>query len=243
MRLCNWQKLCIINLLHMNNRTIPAIVVRVSRKSIQVRVGTDENVYVRAPHHTSEDYIQKILKKKWLWIKEKLRLVREQKDSFCPKEFVEWEGFLYLGRSYKLHVIDFWEELLFQKNGFYINHEQTHIGTDLFVEWYRKAAMEKIQSRVWMYAKKMGVEHSKISISNAEKRWGSCNTRTKGLNFSWRIIMAPIDVVDYIVVHELSHLVHPNHSEKFWHKVSSILPDYKEKEKWLKENHGGLRIV
>lgn len=228
----------------MNNRAIPAIVVRASRKSIQIRVGMDENVYVRAPHHTSEDYIQKVLKKKWLWIKEKLRLVHEQKDWYRPKVFVEWEGFLYLGRSYKLHVIENSpEKFVFQKNGFYINNSDTIIGKELIFEWYKKVALEKIQGRVRMYAKQMGLEYSKISISNAEKRWGSCNTQTSGLNFSWRIIMAPIDVVDYIVVHELSHLVHPDHSERFWHKVSSVLPDYKEKEVWLEENRGRLRLI
>ena len=227
----------------MDSRTIPAIVVRAPRKSIQIRVGMDENVYVRAPHHTSEDYIQKVLKKKWLWIREKLRLVHEQKESFRPKLFVEWEGFLYLGRSYKLRVIKnplSW--FLFQKNSFYIDIEKIETGKELLINWYKKTAFEKIQGRVKVYAKKMWLEYSKISISDAEKRWGSCNVRTKGLNFSWRIIMAPIEVIDYVVVHELSHLVHQNHSEKFWHKVSSILPDYKEKEKWLKENQGRLWI-
>ena len=80
----------------------------------------------------------------------------------------------------------------------------------------------------------MELKYDKIIITGAMKRWGSCSSKGN-LNFAWRLVMAPIDIIDYVVVHELSHIVHRNHSKRFWEQVETIFPDYKIKRKWLKE--------
>ena len=102
------------------------------------------------------------------------------------------------------------------------------------LEWYIERAKEKITERTQRYFKLIGIIPQKIIIRNQQKRWGSCS-HSGVLRFNWKVIMAPISVLDYVIVHELCHLIHQNHSHDFWHKVGSIIPDYKKKREWLKE--------
>jgi predicted metal-dependent hydrolase len=90
------------------------------------------------------------------------------------------------------------------------------------------------------YASQYGFQYKKIGITSAQTRWGSCSANGS-LNFSWRLILAPMEAVDYVVVHELVHTVHHNHSRRFWQKVGKIMPDYKERRKWLRKN--GQRLI
>lgn len=106
---------------------------------------------------------------------------------------------------------------------------------------YRQAAREYFSSRVSFYAKILQVTFSSITIRNQKTRWGSCSSRGT-LSFNWRLMLAPPRILDYVVVHELCHLIHMNHSADFWREVERILPDYKESRKWLKENGHTLHI-
>ncbi|MEA1992789.1 MAG: M48 family metallopeptidase, partial [Euryarchaeota archaeon] len=101
------------------------------------------------------------------------------------------------------------------------------------INWYRSHAKKKILERVEKYQSKIGVTPAKVRVKKQRKRWGSCSTRGN-LNFNWRIIMAPMSLVDYVVVHELVHLTHPNHSREFWGMVASVLPDYDERRERLR---------
>ena len=105
----------------------------------------------------------------------------------------------------------------------------------LFEQWYRQQARTVFTERVELYAQKYGFEYAKIRISSARTRWGSCSSKGT-LSFTWRLVMAPLEIVDYVVVHELSHLREHNHSKAFWAQVAAILPDYKSRRKWLKVN-------
>lgn len=100
---------------------------------------------------------------------------------------------------------------------------------------YKKRAKGIISRRVAHYADIMGVEYGQITIRDQKSRWGSCSDKCN-LNFSWRLILMPIEVMDYVVVHELAHLKEMNHSPAFWAEVETVMPDYKEYRKWLKEN-------
>jgi predicted metal-dependent hydrolase len=106
-------------------------------------------------------------------------------------------------------------------------------------KWYRKKADRIINDRVGVYIDKIGKEPKIVKVKEQKRRWGSCTSKGN-LYFNWRCIMAPPPIIDYIVIHEMSHLVHPNHSKRFWQKVESILPDYKKRRKWLRDN--GLRL-
>lgn len=101
-------------------------------------------------------------------------------------------------------------------------------------EWYAARAVSIIPARVAYYQKQMGVSIGRICIKDVRSRWGSCSSK-RNLNFNWRLVMAPLSVLDYVVVHELCHLKEMNHSKAFWALVEEILPDYTMQRKWLKE--------
>jgi len=101
--------------------------------------------------------------------------------------------------------------------------------------WYRERAREIFTDKVAYYRQFINKPIGEIRIKEQKSRWGSCSTKGN-LNFNWKIIMAPDEIIDYLVVHELCHLLHMNHSKEFWQSVGSILPDYKVRERWLKEN-------
>ncbi len=102
------------------------------------------------------------------------------------------------------------------------------------INWYLEHAEEKIKERVGRFAKQIGKWPAAIKIKNQEKRWGSCS-RTGNIRFNWKVIMAPISVIDYVIVHELCHLIYPHHSSQFWEKVQSVISDYQRRRNWLKQ--------
>jgi predicted metal-dependent hydrolase len=127
------------------------------------------------------------------------------------------------------------------KNDFILSQSAVPQAADTFKKWYQKQARAVISKRVDEIAKKYGFSYKQIRITSARTRWGSCSTRGS-INFSWRLVMAPIDVIDYVVLHELVHTRIHNHSREFWAKVASIDPDYKQKRLWLKKNGHQLTI-
>lgn len=168
------------------------------------------------------------------WIDKKIKEVLSQEQKFVRKEFVNGESFLYLGRYYKLTIVDNQREPIRFENGFYLSKIYFPLARDVLTAWYKREAFEKITQRVELYAKIMDFKYNKVNITNAQKRWGSCSG--SNLNFSWRLIMAPLSVIDYVVIHELLHLEEKNHSKNFWTKVRILMPDYEKHHQWLKEN-------
>lgn len=102
-------------------------------------------------------------------------------------------------------------------------------------KWYIEKARKIILDRLKFFQKKLGVEYNSIRIKNQKTRWGSCS-RKKNLNFNWKLLLAPAEIIDYVIVHELCHLRYMNHSDKFWAAVEQVFPSYKEHRKWLREN-------
>ena len=204
-------------------------------------INDDAVLIVRAPFNTSEKIINKVV------LKYKDRLQKTQKEvqlrnlKFNKKEFVNGERFLYLGNYYSLKLVDNREILLDFKDGFLLSKKYLSYAKNIFIIWYKKRAYETISQRVRLYAHKRGLKYNKINITNAQKRWGSCSHQGN-LNFTWRLIMAPLPIIDSIVVHELVHLEAKNHSKAFWNKVGSLDPEYKEHKDWLKNNRHLLRI-
>ena len=112
---------------------------------------------------------------------------------------------------------------------------RTHIRPKM-IQWYQQQAKEIIGGRVWHYARIMNVQPQTIAIRNQRRIWGSCDYRKKSIRLNWQIVMTPLSVIDYVVVHELCHLAVPNHSPRFWRKVAQVIPDYLHRQKWLKDN-------
>jgi len=216
-------------------------VIRSKRKTISLQVSDDATLIVRAPFEVSEKIVNRVILKHSNWIKKKKKEMQLRDIKFSKKEFVNGEGFLYLGNYYRLRLTENQEIPLNFKNGFFLSKEYLAHAGEIFIDWYRERAYEKISERVKWYAQKRGFKYNKINITNAQKRWGSCSC-LNNLNFSWRLIMAPLPVVDYVVIHELVHLVEKNHSKAFWNKVKMLMTDYKKHQHWLKKNGYLLRL-
>ena len=216
-------------------------IIRSKRKTIALQITEDAKLIIRAPFGVSEEVIKRVVVKHADWIRKKKEEILLRDPKFVKKEFVNGEGFLYVGKYYKLTIVDEQSEPLVFKNGFFLSKNYLPIAKQVFVNWYRERAYEKIFERVEWYAKKRGFKYNRINITNAQKRWGSCSAKGN-LNFSWRLIMAPLCVIDYVVVHELVHLEEMNHSKSFWNKVKMLMPNYEKYKNWLKKNGHLLRI-
>jgi hypothetical protein len=161
------------------------------------------------------------------------------------REFVNGEGFLYMGRSYRLKLVEDQTAPLVLKNGYFClrtgSNGKKVDAHEVFKEFYREKALAKISQQVEFYAAQMGVTPKGIKVQELQHRWASC-TKVGMLNFHWKCMMAPLTILDYIVVHELAHLVHANHTEAFWNEVDKVLPDYLDRKQWLRVNGAGMSL-
>jgi hypothetical protein len=216
-------------------------IIRTKRKTIALQITDDATLIVKAPFDVSDEVIMGVVFKHKEWIEQKKREIEARDPKFSLKEFVNGEGFLYLGRYYRLKIVDNQEALLKFENRFYLLRNALPRARKVFIDWYKKMAYEKISERVRWYAQKRGFKYNKVNITNAQKRWGSCSSKGN-LNFSWRLIMTPLPVIDYVVIHELVHLEEKSHTKAFWNKVKMLMPDYKKHKDWLNKNSYFLRL-
>ncbi|MDM7202741.1 MAG: SprT family zinc-dependent metalloprotease [Thermodesulfobacteriaceae bacterium] len=216
-------------------------IIRTKRKTIALQITDDATLIVRAPFEVSDEVIMRVVSKHLNWIKQKIKEVKGRDPKVVSKEFVSGESFPYLGQYYRLEIVDDQKEPLIFENKFYLAKWAKFMAREVFIDWYKKMAYEKISERVEWYTSLSGLKYNKITITNAQKRWGSCSEKGN-LNFSWRLIMAPLPVIDYVVVHELAHLEIKNHSKRFWNRVKILMPDYEKHKEWLKRNGYLLRL-
>lgn len=223
-----------------DTETIEFTVAKSKRKSLSIAIQPDGRILVKAPLFISDGEIIKWVKSKTAWIVRQRAKVLEQQEANPPKHFKTGETFFYLGQEYELEVrmsesrakmagIADDKILLFSKT------DDEAAVQKILVDWYIKQAKSWIGKRVRFYAGQMDEAYNNITIKNQKKRWGSCSS-AGNLNFNWRLILAPPEVIDYVVVHELCHLKQMNHSKEFWSEVEKVLPDYKVRKKWLDEN-------
>ncbi|MCT4607235.1 MAG: M48 family metallopeptidase [Marinisporobacter sp.] len=224
---------------------IEFIVEYRNRKTFEIRIEPPCVVIVRAPKGVREEDILKIVDAKKKWIREKLSFFQGIDYTKIKKEYVNGETFFYLGKAYPLKIIRgvaMRDALVkFEKEMFYIttHTDDENILKRAMKEWYRKKTSEEVIKRIAYFQKHFLVKPNTIKIKDQKKRWGSCSSKMN-LNFNLRCAMMPELIIDYLVVHEMCHMVHMNHSKAFWQLVRAILPDYKERRIWLKEN--GMRM-
>ncbi len=216
-------------------------IIRTKRKTVALYVTDDAKLIIRAPFNLDDETIAEIVSKHRRWVEKKQKEASTRNQKLSPKEFVNGEGFLYLGRYYKLNIVEDQSEPLKLEGAFYLSRYALPHAQEVFIQWYKDKAFEKISERVDLYAKKRGLKYNKINITNAQKRWGSCSSKGN-LNFSWRLVMAPLPVLDYVVIHELVHLEERNHGKFFWDKVKMLMPDHKKQRDWLKRNGYLLKL-
>jgi len=216
-------------------------IIRSRRKTIAIHITEKVEVEVRAPLNFTDETIHKFVEKHKKWIENTKEKIRRRNESFQPKKFLAGEQFLYLGKNYSLSILETNAFALRFENGFFLAEKHRKSAKQLFIALYKQMAHRIISQRTADFAQRLGLKYRKISITKAEKRWGSCSTK-RNLNFSWRLILAPLPIVDYVIIHELIHLIEHNHSANFWKLVGKALPDFKERQLWLKENGFKLNI-
>ena len=227
------------------NTTIAFEVRYRNRKTLMIRIEPLEKILVDSPAGLSEDYIKEKVKSKGKWIIKKLLSFKETGYIPSSKEFKDGENFLYLGRNYSLNII-MDPNIIRPKVS--LSADQISVISPskdfktlktAIKKWYKKEAEKNILKKIEYYKTQLKANPGEIKVKEQKRRWGSCTSKGK-IYFNWRIIMAPVSVLDYIIVHEMSHLIQANHSPKFWKLVESIIPDYKDKKKWLKDY--GVRL-
>ena len=209
------------------------------RTSISVKVDESAQIIVKAPKWVLNNKINSILNENRQWIEKRIKLVKKNKIN--KKRFNNKEEHLYLGIKYKLYIIKNQEIPFYFKNGFYLLEKNKKKAKTYFEEWYKKQALEIISEKVKYYSQKYNIKYKSIKLSNAKTKWGSCTNRQR-LRFSWQIIMAPEDVINYLIIHEITHIQESNHSKKYLEKIKEKEPNYKKYEKWLRKNGSLLHI-
>ena len=208
------------------------------RKSATIKV-EEGVVAVVVPKALSSEKVHQLVAAKHQWILEKLAIHAEAR-RLRGKEYVSGEAFPYLGRNYRLKVVSGKvspTKLVDGKITVTVPEyaKQAHFVRRALVHWYKRNADKKIREKVDRYQSVVGVDTAIVRIKDFKSRWGSC-TPYGDLEFNWLIVLAPNRIVDYVVVHELCHLLHHDHSPQFWKEVERVMPDYRECKEWLRDN-------
>jgi predicted metal-dependent hydrolase len=211
------------------------------RKTLNISVERDRQIIVHAPKGFSKEKIADIVQTKQQWLYKKINHAQKYPIKSEPKEFVSGETLMYLGSNYQLLVVDEKIETIDFNQGFKISKANQSHANQLLKTWYIEQAKRQLTSKANRYATSLGVKYNKLKISEMRYRWGSC-TPNNNINFNWRIIKAPILVVDYVIVHELVHLIEANHTPEFWNILSIQVPNYLKAKNWLKLNGHLLEI-
>ncbi len=211
-------------------------LIRTNRHTIGIEINQVGELIVRAPLKCSNKEINSFIAQKWRWILKHQRTMKERVKNINHLNFVDGETLYYLGEKHQLKIAKKAIKPLDFENGiFYLNDGYVEYGREVFIYWFKREAKTYITKRVDEFSRIYGFEYHEVKITRALKRWGSC-TRSGNLNFTWRLIMTPPEVIDYIIIHELAHLKQMNHSKNYWQIVEAIMPSFQLQEKWLTEN-------
>ena len=214
-------------------------IIRSNRKTLSLSINENSDLVVRAPHRVSDDEIQKFISEKSAWIDKKQRLIKARLEDNL-NQFSSAQC-LYLGSLYPLKIDNNnVEPISFNGHIFTItNVNRERISLPL-KSWYKKRFIEVALPRLSYFSDKHKLKVNQVRVKEQKTLWGSCSSKNN-INLNYLLIMAPIKVIDYVIVHELVHTIHKNHSAKFWQKVATMLPNYKDARYWLKENGHQLR--
>ena len=190
------------------------------RKKLLIDIDDMGFITVKAPNDTSEEVIVNAITLNGKLIREKLDQIAKIQERPKAKTYDEHGKFFYLGKEYFIHQLIEAPEV-----------EEEELKNQL-KRFYISACKKIVEERIKNYQQQLGAKPKVIEIVESNSKWGSCNSNKK-ISFNYRLVMAPVEIIDYVVVHELCHLIHMNHDRSFWRRVGSILPDYKEKQEYL----------
>ncbi|MDR5658959.1 SprT family zinc-dependent metalloprotease [Serpentinicella sp. ANB-PHB4] len=222
------------------NKIIKFELVHRNRKTLSIQIKGKEEVLVIAPVGVSKEKVLEIVKKKSKWIVRKQLELKDIKHEQKSIDYVNNETLYYLGEVCSLDVV-LDKEITIPEVRKIEGKIQVHSGStdketikEALKQWYFNEARECIEGIILDYQSVLKVKPTKITIKDQKKRWGSCTSKEHVL-FNWKLIMAPKSVIEYVVVHELCHLIHLNHSKEFWQLVKNTLPNYELSKNHLKK--------
>ena len=216
-------------------------LVRSRRKTIALIVQGDGTLTVRAPLRMAEGRIRAFVEGHAEWIKEKKNQAKASAVP-APRGYLPGEAFPFLGVAYPLAIVPGQRQALALVDGrFQLASSALPEAEQTFTRWYRRKASEVLSQRAAQLASVHGLEYQKVRISSARTRWGSCSPKGV-LSFTWRLVMAPPEVIDYVITHELAHLKVRNHSKSYWEQVGWMMPAFKQWRVWLRKNGASLNL-
>jgi len=223
------------------NETIEYDLLYKKRKTMGIYIDIYGHIEVRVPKETQEEKVLQLLEGKWDWLQRSRKEMIERTAGKKEKVYDNGETFQYLGDNYPIEIVQD------------INIKQDHVVIDgdkfiIYVKQYEderiKQALKRfyyqkckvlVEKRIRFYQSNFKLKPRSIRISDNKSSWGTCDSNLQ-LTFNWKLAMAPLEVIDYIVVHEMCHMVHMNHDRSFWRLVGKILPDYEERKSWLAQS-------
>jgi len=209
-----------------------------NRTSFGITIDGYGNVEVQAPKGTSDDRVIQLLEEKWAIIQQKIQEMNDRLQGPQKKVYEYGESFLYLGNAYPIQIF---EDNDIQQDHVVFKEEKLHIYVkqhdiekikQSLKRFYYQQSKSLVEKSIASYQSSFKMKPRSIRITDSKTTWGTCDSQRQ-LTFNWRLAMAPRDVIDYVVVHEMCHMLHLNHDRSFWRLVGKIMPDYKDKENWL----------
>lgn len=237
--------------LHIGQITLPYEVIWSEKRStIGVELTPDKELIVRAPVTAKDEDIQRVLERKKPWLLKKLTGLEKQSSPPKEKEYYSGEKLPYNGRRYliKLNLTEVSDIVVSLTDNVFIITAPQELNEDerrskirnRLLEWYKDKAKGDFTKSVEKYARKLDVRPAAVKILDSGTKWGEAKNKVVSLH--WKLILAPVKIQDYVIVHELIHFKHKNHTNSFWNTVGSILPDYEERKDWLRVNGARLEI-
>lgn len=210
------------------------------RKTLQITVERTGALSIIAPSQAADQQLVEFVEEKLLWVHTKIEEKARLQLRAPIKEFVDGEGFLYLGKSYRLRLVENQLVDLSLRNGrFCLRKASVHRGREILVSWYTRRAQDWFERQVTEQANRMGVSVKEVNVQDLGYRWGSFGSGGR-VSFHWKAILLPPRIAQYVVIHELAHGLFPDHSVNFWIKVEQHLPDWRWRKSWLAEN--GIQV-
>lgn len=239
--------------LHIGQTVVPyQIDWSESRETFGLRIDDSMELTVRAPISASLGEVEGVLESRQEWILEKLYGLSEQESPPYPREYLSGEKLPYCGRQYPLEVDESdvsQPQLSFDGEIFTLETHRFDAPADTVsirrkrqavVDWFVRRAKEDLPTRVPEFRSKLGLGEIEVNVGELQERWGEHQNGEILLN--WRLILAPVRIQDYVIVHELAHEIHEDHSVAFWNSVGALIPDYEERREWLRINGNTLTV-
>lgn len=211
-------------------------IIKKKVKRITIKVQDEKTIEIVAPKYVSDSYIRTLLIEKREWIERKLKEIGERKQNIS--QLNEGDMIFYLGKKYRLHLIKSSKNIALFKDGimtlYMIDTDNFQLKQEILNIWYRNKGKEIFLPILQKYLNLTGKTIERVSIKTIKTRWGSCNPALHTINLNSEMLKKDIKFIEYVILHEIAHLTHPNHSQDFYSYVAKFMPDWQERKSLAK---------